>query len=82
MDISYVKLIEILKAADEAGLFDLKTSELAKINSVHRKAIRAELKSYDEKVAAIEARKTMRCSECGHLVDDPRCCQNDEELWK
>jgi hypothetical protein len=25
---------------------------------------------------------TTKCLDCGLFLDDPRCCQNDEELWK
>ena len=48
----YEELIVTLNDANDAGLFDLKTSNLASINSEHRQKIRAALREANAMVEA------------------------------
>ena len=48
----YEELIATLKKANDAGLFDLNTSNMASINSEHRRAIRAALREANAMVEA------------------------------
>ena len=43
----YKTLIQILKDADNDGLFDRKTSELALVPSIHRQKIREAIREHD-----------------------------------
>jgi hypothetical protein len=80
--IHYPSLIQVLKDADNAGLFDLKTSQLAKIDSKYRHVICNFIKQYDNDVKEKARQSKAKCPDCGLLASSPQCCQNDQELWK
>ena len=46
----YLKVMEVLNAADDAGLFDLKTSQVAHVDPSHRVAIRSLLREETNRV--------------------------------
>ena len=51
---AYKNLIGILKDADTDGLFDMRTSEVARVNSCHRKAIREAIRLSQNVVPTVE----------------------------
>lgn len=44
--------------------------------------IAEELERVEKHIEAITPKPPVKCFECGLMSDDPRCCQNDEDLWK
>ena len=46
----YLKVMEVLYNADEGGLFDAKTSQVASVNPNHRLAIRSLLRAESNRV--------------------------------
>lgn len=67
---SYIKYRDALKLLPP-------TTQLADETTVAEELVRIE-----SHIERLTPKPAVKCDECGLMSDDPRCCQNDQDLWK